>query len=54
MEGIVKILISPAYPVITVMPVSVLIAGPRQVHLKQTALQQMLSCSVCSRKSSHL
>lgn len=53
-DGIVEILISPAYHIITIGPVSVFIAGPHQVNFKQTALQQMLFWSVCNRMSFHL
>lgn len=40
-DGMVEILISPAYHIMTIMLVSVFIAGPHQVNFKQITL-----CSV--------
>lgn len=53
MDARVNILSSPADH-ITIMPVSVFIAGPHQVNFKQTAVRQMSFSSVGSRKSCHL
>lgn len=52
-DSIVKILISSAYDIIIIMLVSVFIAGLYQNSFKQTALEKIMSYSVCNRKSFH-